>query len=244
MSWLSKASGKVSKVFGIDTDNFGKIGNFFQGAWDDFTGKTAIDKQNEYNMQMWHMQNAYNTPAAQVARYREAGLNPNLIYGNGSSSAGNASSAPEMEAHHGSAAKIMDLAQFVLQLKNMKAQNNNLNAQTGNINAQTAQHWADVEYKTALVDFYQKHGYFPGQTNAPTNVIKEVMNSNPVKTAEEGLSRFLGGVHGAITTIGEEKEYPGRAMDKAIKAADRRKLNGYERDKFIKNFVNIYKMYH
>lgn len=31
----------------------------------------------------WNMQNAYNTPEAQMQRLREAGLNPNLVYGNG-----------------------------------------------------------------------------------------------------------------------------------------------------------------
>jgi hypothetical protein len=30
----------------------------------------------------WTMQNQYNSPAAQMARYKDAGLNPNLIYGN------------------------------------------------------------------------------------------------------------------------------------------------------------------
>ena len=29
----------------------------------------------------FHMQNAYNSPSAQMARYKDAGLNPNLIYG-------------------------------------------------------------------------------------------------------------------------------------------------------------------
>lgn len=33
----------------------------------------------------WNSQNAYNSPAAMMKRYREAGLNPNLIYGNGTS---------------------------------------------------------------------------------------------------------------------------------------------------------------
>ncbi|AXH75618.1 MAG: DNA pilot protein [Microviridae sp.] len=31
----------------------------------------------------WHMQNAYNSPQSQMARLKEAGLNPNLVYGNG-----------------------------------------------------------------------------------------------------------------------------------------------------------------
>lgn len=37
--------------------------------------------QNEYNQKLWNQQNAYNSPAAQMERYKEAGLNPYLIYG-------------------------------------------------------------------------------------------------------------------------------------------------------------------
>lgn len=49
--------------------------------------------QNEQNVKMWNMQNAYNTPAMQMQRMQEAGLNPNLMYGQGTT--GNASSAPD-----------------------------------------------------------------------------------------------------------------------------------------------------
>lgn len=42
-------------------------------------------KLADYNNQMarenWQMQNEYDSPAAQMERYRAAGLNPNLIYG-------------------------------------------------------------------------------------------------------------------------------------------------------------------
>lgn len=58
-----------------------------------------IERQNELNMQMWEMQNQYNSPSAQMQRYKDAGLNPNLIYG--SVSNGNASSAPEITASVG-----------------------------------------------------------------------------------------------------------------------------------------------
>ena len=51
-------------------------------------------KQNEFNAaeaqktrdwqeMMWNKNNEYNTPLAQVNRLQEAGLNPNLVYGNG-----------------------------------------------------------------------------------------------------------------------------------------------------------------
>lgn len=39
----------------------------------------------------WNMQNEYNSPAAQMARFKEAGLNPHLVYGQG---AGNANAGP------------------------------------------------------------------------------------------------------------------------------------------------------
>lgn len=61
------------------------------------------DKQNAANkeiaeysyskeLEMWNRMNEYNSPASQMQRYSNAGLNPNLIYGQGSS--GNASSSP------------------------------------------------------------------------------------------------------------------------------------------------------
>lgn len=49
------------------------------------------NRQNQFNLEMWNRQNEYNHPLQQMARYSEAGLNPNLIYGTGSASAGNAS---------------------------------------------------------------------------------------------------------------------------------------------------------
>lgn len=39
--------------------------------------------RQKHNIDFWNMQNAYNTPAQQMARFREAGLNPHLIYGQG-----------------------------------------------------------------------------------------------------------------------------------------------------------------
>lgn len=38
--------------------------------------------QNQFNIDMWNRTNEYNSPQAQMRRLSEAGLNPNLIYGN------------------------------------------------------------------------------------------------------------------------------------------------------------------
>ena len=40
-------------------------------------------KQRADSLADWNMQNEYNSPTSQMARLREAGLNPNLVYGKG-----------------------------------------------------------------------------------------------------------------------------------------------------------------
>ena len=53
------------------------------------------EKQNAWNQQQWNLQNAYNSPTAQMERMRQAGLNPDMMYGGGVG--GNtSSSSPEM----------------------------------------------------------------------------------------------------------------------------------------------------
>lgn len=56
--------------------------------------KKLAEQQNQFNLDMWRMNNEYNSPQAQMKRFEQAGLNPNLIYGQGT--AGNSSSPPQM----------------------------------------------------------------------------------------------------------------------------------------------------
>lgn len=44
------------------------------------------ERENQANLRFWNMQNAYNSPQAQMSRYQAAGLNPNLIYGQSNTS--------------------------------------------------------------------------------------------------------------------------------------------------------------
>ncbi len=43
--------------------------------------RALMDKSIESNIQQWNRENQYNTPQAQMKRFKDAGLNPNLIYG-------------------------------------------------------------------------------------------------------------------------------------------------------------------
>lgn len=63
-------------------------------------------QQNQWNLEQWQRENDYNSPAAQMARFREAGLNPDLMYGNGTP--GNSMSSPALTS--GSPATPQDMS--------------------------------------------------------------------------------------------------------------------------------------
>lgn len=106
--------------------------------------REMADLEYQRNLDMWSKTNAYNSPASQMARYQEAGLNPNLIYGQGTS--GNAVGtpsyhAPRYERPTMQAAKVMptltqfagaisDMARTTLGALRDSAQIKNLNEQT------------------------------------------------------------------------------------------------------------------
>lgn len=229
--------------------NIASLGAFggAQSIWNDFTGKSAADAQlqaqreaNEANIRLWQMQADYNTPANQVARYREAGLNPNLIYGQGSSSAGNMSTAPRVEPevrYQRSWTQALEKASQILSIRNMLAQNKNLNAQTGNIESQTRAHDAHTAYENAVVDFYNTHGFFPGQTNAPVNMVK----SPEIQAVAGAGGKLVGNIVGATSNfLNQNVDYQGRAEEMARKAANKRGLKGKEREAYITRFMMYY----
>lgn len=80
--WTAAVAPSVQGAFGL-------IGGALQYHYN----KKLAEQQNQYNLNMWNLQNEYNSPQAQMKRLEEAGLNTALMYGQGST--GNASHAPE-----------------------------------------------------------------------------------------------------------------------------------------------------
>lgn len=66
----------------------GGILQAFQNRKNRQWSEKMMNRQREWALQDWHSQNEYNSPRAQMQRLQEAGLNPNLVYGNGTT-AGN-----------------------------------------------------------------------------------------------------------------------------------------------------------
>lgn len=72
------------------------LGNWFS-ARTNFKYNRRLNQQvNQQNIAQWNRENEYNTPENQMKRFADAGLNPNLIYGQGN--AGNAGSSPQMDS--------------------------------------------------------------------------------------------------------------------------------------------------
>lgn len=95
--------------------------------------QAAMALQQQLNLEAWNLQNAYNTPQQQMHRLQQAGLNPRLIYGSGSSAPNmggplDPATAPVREALDVSK-KLPDLLQYY-QVRQMDAQWKQTTAQT------------------------------------------------------------------------------------------------------------------
>ncbi|WGL31323.1 DNA pilot protein [Dipodfec virus UOA04_Rod_931] len=96
----------------------------------------------EKDLEQWKRETDYNSPKNQMQRFADAGLNPNLIYGQGSS--GNASSAPTFDAPHLEAYRNfgdMGASGAVSAFQNAQA----LTAQTALMESQRAKNFAEVK---------------------------------------------------------------------------------------------------
>lgn len=91
MSWIAAAAGLLGGI----VNNVGA--NSRQKKQNEANRELAEYQWNK-NLEMWNMQNEYNNPANQMSRLREAGLNPNMVYGSGSVAGNTGSSMPQYSA--------------------------------------------------------------------------------------------------------------------------------------------------
>lgn len=115
-SWIGPAVAGVASIGSTAISNSG--------------GKKSQERANDYNVDFWNMQNAYNHPTQQMARLRESGLNPHLVYGQGSGqSSGNAQSiAPAKASEYKFDNPLKDISSFQ-DFKQKKVQTDNLQEQ-------------------------------------------------------------------------------------------------------------------
>lgn len=102
-------------------------GNAVASGMSSAGNKKAAKIAARHNLKMWNLQNAYNTPTAQMARLKDAGLNPHLIYGQGASGAtGMADKIAEMKPWDASIENPINDPTMLIAAKQQKAQISNL----------------------------------------------------------------------------------------------------------------------
>lgn len=108
MGMFSFITKPLSKLF--NSQGFGVLGNVAKvvGPIAGFIAAKHANKRNaasamsmyntmqQNNLDNWNLQNAYNHPKMQMARLKEAGLNPMLVYGHGSVVGNTAGAIPQV----------------------------------------------------------------------------------------------------------------------------------------------------
>lgn len=163
--------------------------------------------QHDKNMEMWHAQNAYNAPAAQMQRLKDAGLNPNLVYGSGqavtSASPPPQYKAPNIQAYTGFNVGASDAVQAALnasmnkaQVDNMHAQNSNILAQNELIKTQTSA----VEQKI-LTEAIDQSGKLTNNARSEFDLnLAKRLESTSIQAAEQNVRKLIADTASAEAT--------------------------------------------
>lgn len=133
----------------------------------------AQREANEANIRLWRMQSEYNKPKNQMARFQEAGLNPNLIYSQGNP--GNMTSSPTMQPVR---YDFDPNKQFVLSAtrQNMIAQNDNLHKQNSLLASQGTLAAEQARKMKLENDFFEKNGFYPSTELPWSRTVKTLWN--------------------------------------------------------------------
>ena len=155
---------------------FDSLGALTGGVLDKFVdlGINMIGTKyaNDLNMKNWYKQMDYNAPINQLARLREAGLNPNLIYGSGGVQ-NTISSAPKMDAPNSKSLDLFAYQQLLNgkkqgelldeQIKKTKTDTNNAMLKSMSLTLDNVFKDLENDYKSYENDYYISHGTVRGQ---------------------------------------------------------------------------------
>ncbi len=134
-----------------------QVGMYNQGL--EFN-KAESQRSRDYNTSMLQYQNAYNSPAQQIQRMRAAGLNPDLIYGNGqlgsSSASGNGSpsasapGAPSGTSYNPQSTRIGDAIMNALSIERQRAEIDAIKANVEKTGTENEILKSDARWRDAL----------------------------------------------------------------------------------------------
>lgn len=140
----SVGSKAIDSLFGSDPN---KQNMKIMQMQNDFNAQEA-QKNRDFQVQMFDRTNEYNSPKAQMQRFMEAGLNPDLMYGGGASSI-SAQSPSGSQASGSSPIAAVDMQQRAANVALTQAQTRLIEHQADNLDADTNNKGADTDLKNA-----------------------------------------------------------------------------------------------
>lgn len=170
-----------------------------------------LNRQNA--LSDWNRQNAYNAPKQQMQRYKEAGLNPNLVYSQQNLAQPVRSTdyvAPQAPDFQGVLAKSAQIKLQDQQLKNAQLQNDAIAAQIRKTNADALYVASNVKYKD--LDVRRLEGQLPG-------LVDSVMLRN--KQYEADINNKIADTNNKIAQLPileQQKEKLGYEIDRIMRS--------------------------
>lgn len=150
---ISAGAGLLSQYFGAQTAKQNTDRTIAEN-------KRLADYQYSKELEMWNAANKYNSPASQMERFKAAGLNPNLIYGQGN--AGNTATipkyqAPKVDYQYRPSVDPLAMLGAYQDFRMKQAQTKAAEAQAN----EAEDYWKNKTggaYEKMMLDYYKRHG--------------------------------------------------------------------------------------
>jgi hypothetical protein len=201
MAAVSAAEGTLNALMG-----------HFQNVKNRKFAREQYKQQRQDNLADWATANEYNSPKAQMQRYRDAGLNPNLIYGQmqtatpikGASQQGASGNAPSTGG---------EISRGILQQYDLRKRQADTDLQSANLELMT---WTKKEMESRTFANYKSAGLSDAETQNKMYDLRFKQDTRPTTIAqmEANLDKTLA----EITKIGADTKYTLDQNDRATAA--------------------------
>lgn len=145
-------------LIGVGGGILNTLGGIFANKKQQEINTQTYERMRRDSLADWNMMNEYNSPKMQMQRFKEAGLNPNLIYGQTQNAAPVRSSdfKPADYAAPRIGDDLTNVIQTYFQVQSQEQQLQNMKLQAALLDAQRVKTESETDWKKLQTDFFQR----------------------------------------------------------------------------------------
>lgn len=174
------------------------LGNVFGSFMTNQSNKKIARENRSFALDMWNRNNEYNTPIAQMQRLKEAGLNPNLMYGQGTT--GNSPAPPSAEGRKPTEYNFMPAIQAWQQMRMNESTRQLQKSQEELNHAQAAKTQAETDNTKATTQNTQETIQF-NRESRPKILQKYDLENAGISLSNENLNQINSKIESEINQI-------------------------------------------